>query len=84
MSDLINLPWLSSTIDIIDSTDPSLVGLTGIVLDETKRTIKLETASGEKTLAKNTIIFRIENEEIDGSLVGQRAEDRIGKRYRGQ
>ena len=84
MPNIINLPWISKTIDVIDSSDPSLVGLAGMVLDETKRTVKIETCNGEKTLAKNTIIFRIGNEVIDGSLVGQRAEDRIGKRYRRQ
>ena len=52
MTDLINLPWLSRTIDIIDSTDPSLVGLTGTVLDETKRTVKLETIRGEFSESK--------------------------------
>jgi RNase P/RNase MRP subunit p29 len=33
-------------------------------------------------MAKGTIIFTIEGEEIDGSAVGQRPEDRIGKTYR--
>ncbi len=34
------------------------------------------------TIAKDTIRFTIEEEEINGSMVGQRPEERIGKRYR--
>ena len=83
MSHIINLPWLSRRLEVTDSTDPALVGISGIVVDETRRTIMIDTGSKEMTLAKNTIRFTIEDEEIDGSLVGQRPEERIGKAYRG-
>ena len=83
MSQIINLPWLSRRLEVTDSTDPSLVGISGIVVDETRRTILVDIGSKEVTLAKNTIRFTIEDEEIDGSLVGQRPEERIGKAYRG-
>jgi RNase P/RNase MRP subunit p29 len=83
MSQIINLPWLSRRLKVTDSTDPALVGISGIVVDETRRTIMIDTGSKEMTLAKNTIRFTIEDEEIDGSLVGQRPEERIGKAYRG-
>ena len=36
----------------------------------------------EVTLAKDTIRFTIDDENIDGTLVGQRPEERIGKAYR--
>ena len=51
-------------------------------MDETRRTILVNTGSKEVTLAKDTIRFTIDDEEIDGSLVGQRPEERIGKAYR--
>jgi len=82
MSQIINLPWLSRKIEVTDSTDPTLVGISGMVLDETKRTIVVNNGSKEVTLAKDTIRFTIEEEEIDGSIVGQRPEERIGKAYR--
>ena len=82
MSQIINLPWLSRNLEVTDSTDPTLVGISGTVVDETRRTILVNTGGNEVTLAKDTIRFTIEDEEIDGTLVGQRPEERIGKAYR--
>ena len=82
MAGMINLPWLSRNLEVIDSTDPTLIGVTGVVTDETKRTIIVQTSGNEITMAKDTIRFTIEAEEINGSAVGQRPEERIGKRYR--
>ena len=82
MSQIINLPWLSRTLEVTHSTDPTLVGVTGTVMDETRRTIRVHAGSKDITRAKDTIRFTIEDEEIDGSVVGQRTEDRIGKTYR--
>ena len=83
MSQMINLPWLSRHLEVIDSTDPTLVGVSGMVLDETRRTIRVQTSNNQITMAKDIIRFKIEDQEIDGSTVGQRPEDRIGKTYRG-
>ena len=82
MSQIINLPWLSRTLEVTESSDQTLVGISGTVVDETKRTILVNTGVKEVTLAKDTIRFTIENEEIDGTIVGQRPEERIGKAYR--
>ena len=82
MTQMINLPWLSRKLEVIDSTDPTLIGISGVVMDETKRTIIIQTSNNEITMAKDTIRFTIEEEEINGSMVGQRPEERIGKRYR--
>ena len=82
MTQMINLPWLSRNLEVIDSTDPTLICVSGVVMDETKRTIIIQTSNNEITMAKDTIRFTIEEEEINGSKVGQRPEERIGKRYR--
>ena len=82
MAQMINLPWLSRKLEVIDSTDPTLIGMSGVVMDETKRTIIIQTSNNEITMAKDTIRFTIGEEEINGSTVGQRPEERIGKRYR--
>ena len=82
MSKITNLPWLSRNLEVTNSTDPNLVGISGMVMDETRRTILVNTGSKEVTLAKDTIRFTIDDEEIDGSLVGQRPEEGIGKAYR--
>ena len=82
MTQMIILPWLSRKLEVTDSTDPTLIGISGVVMDETKRTIIVQTSNNEITMAKDTIRFTIEEEEINGSTVGQRPEERIGKRYR--
>ena len=82
MRSIINMPWISQEIEVFGSTDPTLVGITGRVVDETRRTIAVRTPKGVLILAKDTINFRIGEEEIEGQYVGQRPEERIGKRYR--
>ena len=80
---LIHMPWLSRNITVVDSLDPTLVGLSGTVIEETRRTIRVLTDSGRVRLAKNVITFRIDSGElIEGSSVTQRPEDRINRRYR--
>ena len=82
MSRMINLPWISHILNVVNSNDPSLVGVSGTVLDETKKTILIRTESGDLRLAKEVITFTIDSgEAIEGSRVIQRAEDRIGRRY---
>ena len=83
MMSSIHMPWLSRNLTVVDSLDPTLVGLTGTVLEETRRTIRVLTDSGRVRLAKNVITFRIDSGElIEGSSVTQRPEDRITRRYR--
>ena len=65
MSKITNLPWLSRNLEVTNSTDPNLVGISGMVMDETRRTILVNTGSKEVTLAKDTIRFTIDDEEID-------------------
>ena len=52
MMSSIHMPWLSRNITVVDSLDPTLVGLTGTVLQETRRTIRVLTESGRVRLAK--------------------------------
>ena len=83
MSDEIHMPWLARNITVLESSDPTLVGLSGTILNETRRTIYVQTGEGEVQLAKNVITFTIDSgDAIDGSTVTQRPEDRINRRYR--
>jgi len=82
MTRMINLPWISHNLTVLESNDPSLVGVSGTVVEETKRTIIVRTESREVALAKDIIKFTIDSgEPIIGSQVTQRAEERIGRRY---
>jgi ribonuclease P protein subunit POP4 len=78
------MPFLARNISIVDSNDPTLVGIQGKVLEETRNTIIIQTQNGEKTFAKDVIQFILDSEKevIDGATVTQRPEDRINRKYR--
>ena len=79
MSDSIHMPFLSRNLTVKASSDAGLVGMSGIVVGETRRTIVLDMGSETKTLAKNVIEFTLDNEDelIQGAMVCQRPEARI-------
>ncbi len=79
-----NMPWLGRNISVVSSSDPTLVGNSGLIIDETMRTILIQQGEQKLTMAKNVIRFTIDEDKdvIDGSLVKQRPEDRIHRRYR--
>lgn len=68
---------------IITTKDPGCIGLKGKIVDETKKTIKIEVSGKEKTLQKNgtVLTLRIENQDVklDLSALRLRPEDRIKK-----
>jgi len=75
--------WLSRTLEVVSSTDPSLVGRSGVVVSESRNTVTVEEHDGMSIFAKNTIQFTIDNSEpVVGSMVCQRPEDRIQRKYR--
>ena len=84
MSDSIHMPFLARNLTVKASPDTHLVGLTGTVVGETRRTIALDVGGETKTLAKNVIEFTLDNEGelIRGAMVCQRPEDRIHRNYR--
>ena len=84
MSDSIHMPFLARNLTVKASPDTDLIGLSGIVVGETRRTIALDITGQTKILAKNVIDFTLDNEEevIQGAMVCQRPEDRIHRNYR--
>ena len=78
------MPFLARNLTVKASPDSNLVGITGIVIGETRKTIALDVSGETKTLAKNVINFTLDNEEdlIQGAMVCQRPEDRIHRNYR--
>ena len=76
--------WIGRTLTVATSTDPTLSGRQGIVLDETKNTLTLMEGEHTVVLNKNSIAFNIDNSDVvvQGAMVNQRPEDRIHRRYR--
>ncbi len=74
--------------EIVSSSNPSLEGVRGRVLDETQNTLKIETDKKVKTIIKSQCVFRFtipesgESVLIDGRKISASPEDRIKKRFR--
>ena len=84
MSDSIHMPFLARNLTVKASPDAQLVGISGMVVGETRRTIAIDVDGEKKTLAKNVIEFTLaaEGDLIQGAMVCQRPEDRIHRNYR--
>ena len=68
---------------IVESTNPQVIGLNGRVINETKSMLTIHTDSGSKHVAKETCTwkFTLENLKtvtIDGFRIAKRPYDRIG------
>lgn len=70
-------------VKIKECKDPSWIGKTGLILDETKNTFLIEINDQQKKIAKNIATFEFDVEgnkiAIDGSKIAFRPEDRIKK-----
>jgi len=67
-------------LEVINSKNPSLIGMAGMIIDETKNMFTLDN---KKKLIKSQSVFKIgikgKTYEIDGKILQTRPEDRIKK-----
>jgi RNase P/RNase MRP subunit p29 len=79
-----NNNWLGKTLNVISSLDNTLVGRQGMVVDESQKTITIKEDGKMVKLGKASIKFTITNSDvvIDGTMVGQRPENRVHRKYR--
>ena len=82
--DVYNQSWIGRSMAVVSSTDSSLVGRRGMVVDESRNT--LSVLEGDRTLVLNkaSITFTVGDDDvaIQGAMVGHRPEDRIHRTYR--
>ncbi len=68
--------------EIVESSNPQIIGLNGTIIDETKSMITINTVNGTKMISKsnNSWKFLIDNKGIvlNGSKIAKRPFDRIG------
>ena len=63
---------------IVSSTNKSVMGLSGKIIEETKSTFTIQTNSGTKTIPKQHTSWKFANDQvINGDLIAKRPEDRI-------
>ncbi len=70
-------------VTIIDCSDPTWVGKTGCILDETKNTFLIQINNDRKKIAKNTATFAFKEQNktiiVNGTRLTYRSENRIKK-----
>ncbi len=72
---------------VVESTNPSQIGLSGRVVDESRNVLTIETAHGVRNLPKNQCTFSFllpsgERVRVEGRLLVSHPEDRIKKKLR--
>lgn len=71
--------------EIINSENISQKGISGKIVDETMKTIVIETGKSEKKIPKKGTMFRLEigkqSVDINGDYLVARPEDRIKKKF---
>ncbi len=70
--------------EVVDSRHPPLRGLVGLVVDETRNTLVVETPRGAKVVPKRGQRFRFTlvdggSATLDGARIAYRPEDRLKK-----
>lgn len=70
--------FIGLPVQIDDCTDPSLRGVEGTIIDETKNMLVIESEKIRK-VAKDIAVFRINGIAINGNKIKYRPEDRIRK-----
>ena len=80
--ELIGLP-----VEVAESGNPTMVGISGRVVDETRNTFLIETRSGDKRVPKscNCFIFTLSQGlkvKAEGSVLVSQPENRINKKIR--
>ncbi len=76
-------------ISVVKSSEDSLIGLSGEVVDETKNTLRVKTKNGLKIIQKSIVTLKIELVDgsfvtVDGRKISYRPEDRIARMRRKQ
>ena len=81
--DVIRSELIGTTIKIVDSKNPSLIGNEGKIIDETKNSFKIAYNDKTKVVLKEQITFDIKFKNqtirVDGKLFVGKPEDRIKK-----
>ena len=72
---------------VVKSLGPPCEGLEGVIVDETRNTLVLDTGSGEKVIVKDQVLLELklptgERVRVDGALLVGRPEERLTKRFR--
>jgi ribonuclease P protein subunit POP4 len=80
--DLVRFEFIGTQAEVEESTHPSYISVSGMVVDETRNTFTVLAGGKRKTVVKESAVFRFQLPdhaivEIDGRLLVGRPEDRL-------
>ena len=76
-NNVIHAEWIGKHAKIVRAKNPSHANITGVVVDETKNTITIQTEKGIKKVPKHGSVFNINGHEVQGDDVLAAPEERI-------
>ena len=71
--------FMGEQVTVSQHSDPSIQGISGKIIDETRETLVIECEGIQKTISKRPAKFMFENGELIGSKIAYRPQDRIKK-----
>lgn len=81
MVSILKQELIGATVRVSNARNRTLIGLTGIIIDETKHMIIIKTEKGAKRLIKDAVTLEFPNQRVrvKGNLFLGRPEERIKK-----
>ncbi len=76
-TNVLQAEWIGDRIEVVEAANKTFLGVSGVLLDETKNMLTVETGKGVKRVPKQGIVFTINNQLVDGSRVVMAPEERI-------
>lgn len=82
MTLILKAALIGKRVTVIEARNPSLLGMHGIIIDETKHTLLLKTKQGVKRIGKNRITLELPDDHvrIQGRLLIGRPEERVKRK----
>ena len=79
--------FIGQDVTVVHASNPSLTGITGVIIDETRGVVTIKTATGMKMVGKKGATFRLRLPggmvvDLDGSALLMAPERRISMRIR--
>tara|TARA_B100001750_G_C15494392_1_gene593241 strand:+ start:1283 stop:1525 length:243 start_codon:yes stop_codon:yes gene_type:complete len=71
--------FIGEYIEVTDHSDPSLCGMSGTVVDETRETLIIRSNGTKKIISKRPGKFAFKDGELNGAKIAYRPQDRIKK-----
>lgn len=84
MADFLRGEFIGRKIRVVESSNSSLVGLEGKIVDETKNMFEIEINGVSKKVQKkiSKFLFVEEGIAVDGSIINYRPEDRLNVKFK--